>query len=210
MKMRLITHTAPVASCLSASGNSRSIANKVAAGECAPGAALQARARHALRNRPVGKVHALGTWRDPAAHAQLGAALGKTLTPALRADFEWYQCRGAFFHNDAHYDERMFGIWCIVGPPAELVLPRAALRLAAGPGTIAVFDPYEVHGVLAPECGAYAADDYRDAEASVFVGFELDITAPIATAFGITPGEHGRVISSHTRIAASSGALDSG
>jgi len=37
-----------------------------------------------------------------------------------------------------------------------------------------------------------------------------DITAPIATAFGITPGVHGRMISSRTRIAATSGALDSG
>lgn len=209
--MRLITHTVPVASCLSASGNARSIAGKIACGECVPDATLQARAREAVLSEGVaGKVHALGTWREPKVHAQLGEMLGDLLAPALRADFEWYQCRGAFFHNDAHYDARLLGIWCIAGPPAELVFPRAALRLPAGPGSVSVFDPFEVHGVLAPNLSAYSADDYQDAEASVFLGFELDITPAIATAFGMEPGVHGGVISSRTRIAATSGALNNG
>ena len=209
--MRLIAHAAPTASGLSASGNARSIANKVAFGECASDQTLQARAHErVLGDAIAGKVHALGTWHEPSVHVRLKAALGALLAPALRPDFEWYQCRGAFFHNDAHYDARLFGIWGIAGPPAELVFPRAALRLDAGPGNIIVFDPFEVHGVLAPTCSAYAVDDYRDAEASVFLGFELDITPAIATAFGIEPGVHGRVISSQTRIAATNGALDGG
>lgn len=211
MTIRLVTHSAPAASCLSTSGNVRSIAGAMVFGECAPSATLTARAREiVLNDRIAGKVHALGLWREPTVHAQLGEMLGERLAPALRADFEWYQCRGAFFHNDAHYDARLFGIWCIVGPPAELVFPRAVLRLAAGPGSIAVFDPFEVHGVLAPTRRVYAADDYKDAEASVFLGFELDITPAIAAAFGIEPGAPGRMISSRTRIAATSGVLDSG
>ena len=211
MTLRLIAHTAPTARGLSASGTMRSIASKVAFGECASNAKLQTRAHElVLSDGIAGKVHALGTWREPSVHAELGAALGALLAPALRPDFEWYQCRGAFFHNDAHYDARLFGIWCIAGPPAELVFPRAALRLAAGPGSISVFDPFEVHGVLAPNLSAYSADDYEDAEASVFLGFELDITPPLAAAFGIEPGVHGGVISSGTRIAATSGALDRG
>jgi len=75
-----------------------------------------------------------------------------------------------------------------------------------------VFDPFEVHGVLAPDRSVYAEDDYRTAEPSVFIGFELDITPAIAIAFAIEPdeqGQPGRVISSRTRIAADSGALDS-
>ena len=212
MTMRLIPHTAPTASGLSASGHARSIANKVAFGECASNATatLQTRAHELVVTDSIaGKVHALGTWREPSVHAHLETILGALLAPALRSDLEWYQCRGAFFHNDAHYDARLFGIWCIAGPPAELVFPRAAIRLAAGPGSISVFDPFEVHGVLAPNLCAYSADDYSDAEVSVFLGFELDITPAIAAAFGINSGMHGRLISSHTRIAATSGALDS-
>ncbi len=162
-----------------------------------------------LNDGIAGKVHALGTWREPAVRGQLGESLGALLAPALRADFEWYQCRGAFFHNDAHYDARLFGIWCIAGPLAELVFPRAGIRLTAGPGSITIFDPFEVHGVLAPACSVYSPDDYQDAEASVFLGFEIDITPAVAEAFGIAPGVHGRAISSRTRIAATSGALDS-
>ena len=207
--MRFVAHTAPPASCVSASGNARSIATKLAFGECLPDATLHAQARERVRNDGViGKVIVLGAWREPAVRAHLSAALGALLAPALRPDFEWYQSRGAFFHNDAHYDARLFGVWCIAGPPAAIVFPRAALRLAGGPGSIAVFDPFEVHGVLAPERDFYSADHYQDAEASVFLGFELDITQAIAGAFGIDPAANGRVISSRTRIAADSGALD--
>ena len=102
------------------------------------------------------------------ASRQLAEALGTRLGAALRLDFEWYYCRGAFFHNDAHYDARLFGVWCIEGPPMQLVFPRAALRLAIAPTSVVVFDPFEVHGVLAPGCDTYAANDYLSAEASVF------------------------------------------
>ncbi len=78
----------------------------------------------------VGKVHAAGVWRDAAVHRHLAQALGTRLASALRTDFEWYHCRGAFFHNDAHYDARLFGVWCIEGPPMQLVFPRAAVRIA--------------------------------------------------------------------------------
>ena len=209
--MRLIAHAAPAASCLHASGNIRSIANKVAFGECTAEATLVARARSVmLSDVSAGKVHTLGTLREPKIHAQLGASLGALLMPALRPDLEWYQCRGAFFHNDAHYDARLFGIWCIVGPPARARLSRGRRCVwLRGPGSIAVFDPFEVHGILAPQCAAYVADDYEDAEASIFLGFELDITPAIAAAFGIKPGAEGRVISTRTRIAADTGAFDS-
>lgn len=207
--LRFVRHAAPPASCVSAAGSARAIATLLGFGERAPDETLLAHARTLVRNDGgVGKVDALGTWRDPVVLDQLSAVLG-TLGPALRPDFEWYQCRGAFFHNDAHYDERLFGIWCIVGPRADIVFPRAGVRLACGPGSIAVFDPFEVHGVLAPDHSAYSADDYLDAEPSVFLGFELDITPALAAAFGVTAAISGRVISSRTRIAATSGALDS-
>ncbi len=208
--MRLIAHAAPAASSLSAAGNSRSIANAIAAGECVPNEALRASAREiAGRDSGVGKVHAGGTWRERAVHALLAESLGASLGLALREDFEWYYCRGAFFHNDAHYDARLFGVWYIDGPPIEIVFPRAALRIAAAPSSIVVFDPFEVHGVLAPGCSTYAASDYRDADASVLMGFELDITVAISDAFGICDGTRGQMISSRTRIDAISGAIES-
>ena len=207
--MQWISHQAPVASCLSANGVVRSIAKAVAAGVCVPDATLQARAREvATRGGAAGKVHAGGSWQESAVHQQLAEALGTRLGPALRPDFEWYYCRGAFFHNDAHYHARLFGVWCIEGPPVQLVFPRAALRLAVGPASVVVFDPFEVHGVLTPGCMTYSASDYQGAEASAFVGFELDITPTVADAFDIEDDASGPVISSRTRIDAISGAIE--
>jgi hypothetical protein len=208
--MQWISHAAPVASGLSAAGVARSIARAIAFGESTPDAALFAHAQAIEGNdSAVGKVHAAGTWRGPAVHTQLAAALGAPLGRALQADFEWYYCRGAFFHNDAHYDAQLFGVWCISGPPIELVFPRAAVRVAAGSGTLVVFDPFEIHGVLAPGHSTYAAADYQGADASVFLGFELGITPAIAEAFGIRSGVSGHLISSRTRISAASGTIES-
>ncbi len=208
--MQWISHAAPAAAGLSAAGVARSIARAIAFGEITPDAMLLAHARNiGGGDVAVGKVHAGGTWQQPAVRTQLAEALGAPLGPALRADFEWYYCRGAFFHNDAHYDARLFGAWCIDGPPIDLVFPRAAVRVAAGPGVIVVFDPFEIHGVLAPGCSTYAATDYQSADASVFLGFELGITPAIADAFDIRPGVDGRLISSRTRICAASGAIES-
>ena len=208
MAMQWSSHAAPVASGLSAAGIARSIARAIAFGECTPDAALFTHAQSiGGGDSAVGKVHAAGTWHAPAVHAQLAAALGTPLGSALKADFEWYYCRGAFFHNDAHYDARLFGVWYIAGPPIELVFPRAAVRVAAAPGTIVVFDPFEIHGVLASGCSIYAATDYQGAGASVFLGFELGITPAIAEAFGIRSDVSGHMISSRTRISAASGTI---
>ena len=151
---RWISHAAPVSSCLSANGSCaldresrrgwrvhcliqrcRSVRAK---SRMAP-----ARSAKCTRVVPGGTLPCIGT---------LAEALGTRLGAALRMDFEWYYCRGAFFHNDAHYDARLFGVWCIEGPPMQLVFPRAALRLAVAPTSVVIFDPFEVHGVLAPGC----------------------------------------------------------
>jgi hypothetical protein len=208
--MRCISHDAPIASALSAAGAARLIARTIAAGQSAPDEALSQRA-HAIA-RPAGavtgKVHALGAWHDRAVHAQLAETLGTPLGAALRPHFEWYSCRGAFFHNDAHYDARLFGVWCIAGPAMDLVFPRAAVRLAIRPGHFVVFDPFEVHGVLIPEAEVYNSSDYHDAATSMFLGFELDITPSVADAFGIRVGAQGYVISSRSRINAVNGAIE--
>jgi hypothetical protein len=207
MKVHWVAHRAPVASCLGADGSARAIADKFAFCQRKPDGALVGRARAiGTDDGPVGRVRSMGTWHDAAVHAQLAAALGE-LSGALRSGFEWYQCRGAFFHNDAHYDGRLFGVWCVVGPPAELVFPRAGIRLAAAPGAVAVFDPFEVHGVLVPGRATYSPDDYVHAEPSIFVGFELDLTPAVAEAFGIKGVLGGDIISSQTRVCPASGQL---
>lgn len=207
--MQWIAHAAPVASGLSAAGIARSIAGVIAVGMRVPDAELRARATGIEHNEgAVGKVHARGVWRDSAIHAQLSETLGMELGFALRAEFEWYCCRGAFFHNDAHYDARLFGVWYIAGPAMELVFPRAAVRLGVIPGSIVVFDPFEVHGVLTPGARTYVASDYQGAHTSVFLGFELDLTPAVAYAFGIRGGAQGQIISSQTRISAASGVLE--
>lgn len=186
----------------------RSIAGSIAHGERVPDATLEQRAHETrVEDDVAGRVHGCGSWRDPRTHAQLADSLGAPLSTALRDDFEWYQCRGAFFHNDAHYDARVFGVWCIAGTSAEIVFPRVKVRLPANVGSIVVFDPFEVHGVLAPGRSTYAADDYEKTEASIFLGFELDVTSEVAQLFGISSGVDGSVISSRTRISATSGEL---
>ena len=100
-----------------------------------------------------------------------------------------------------------FGVWCIAGPPIELVFPRAAVR-SPPVWDLVVFDPFEIHGVLAPGCSTYAATDYQGADASVFLGFELGITPTVADAFDIHSDLSGQVISSRTRISAASGTIE--
>lgn len=207
--MQLITTTAPAAIGRSAAGIGRSIARAVSVGERTAGARLRTLALDiARREAPAGKVHSAGTWECPTTHTQLADALGSPLGPALRPGFEWYYCRGAFFHNDAHYDARLFGVWCVASPPMELVFPRMGVRVAVAPGSIVVFDPFEVHGVLAPGHTEYAASNYQRSDMSVFVGFELDIAPAIAELFGMHGRiDHGVVISSQTRIDAASGKI---
>lgn len=207
--MRCISYDAPIASGLSAAGAARSIARTIAVGEHAPDDSLRRRARAIAPAKAItGKVHALGAWRDPVVHAQLSEALGTPLGAALRPDFEWYGCRGAFFHNDAHYDARLFGVWCVAGPAMDLVFPRVAVRLPIRAAHIIVFDPFEVHGLLTPEANVYNSSDYQGAASSVFLGFELDITPAVAAAFGIHAAAQGYVISSRTRINANDGTIE--
>ncbi len=207
--MQFIAHTASTLSCFDASGSTRSIASKIAFNCCLPDDSLEARANEERHAADAGRVYSSGVWRDAGAQRRLVDALGPALAGGLHDDFEWYRCRGAFFHNDAHYDNRLFGVWCISGPPADLVFPRASLRIDITPGNIAVFDPFEVHGILLRDATHFSATDYEAVAATVLLGFELDLTAEIAAAFGIAAGINGPMISSRTRISAATGAFDS-
>jgi len=208
--LQFIKHSSAAITCLEVSGTARSIADRIAHGFHCPDDNVRALALGVVANdaRP-GKVHSLGTWRDADIQAHLASLLEPPLAAALRPQFEWYQCRGAYFHNDAHYEQTLFGIWCVMGAPAELVFPRADLRVGAGPGDIAVFDPFEVHGLLAPGCHTYCADVYEGTVPNIYVGFEIAFTPEVAALFNTRSSyAAGPVISSSTRIAAVDGRIE--
>jgi len=187
----------------------RPVATRVAHGFRAPDAALAARAAALAPELAVGRVCTAGAWGDAAVHAALADALDAPLRPALRRGFEWHLCRGALFHTDAHYGDVLFGVWCAAGPAMDLVFPRAGIRIASRPGTIAIFDPFEVHGVLRPGADEYRAEDYASAAISAFVGFELAMDDAVRERFGIADGvSDARIVSSNTRVAAATGAFE--
>lgn len=204
MSLTPIVHGASPINAATPSGRLRGVAGAVAHGFATPPVlALPAGVRLI-----TGRVTSAGTWHDANVSAALQHLLGTELAPALRPSFEWYLCRGAFFHNDAHFDDVLFGVWCVAGPAAEVFFPRAGVRCEASPGHAVLFDPFEVHGVLAPGRRHYAVDDYADAAPSVFVGFELQLDAAVAAAFHVGQPADARTLSSGTRISAVTGAFE--
>lgn len=210
--MKLLRHHAPVLACEAAAHAVRSCAEAVLHGELAPWAQLHHRARQALDRadgEPPGRVISAGSWRDDMTFERLAAALPAQLGSSLLAGFEWYTCRGAFFHTDAHYGDVLFGAWCVLGPPRELVFSRLATRLPAGPAALTVFDPFEPHAVLRPGVAGYSHEDYVDGAPSVYLGFELALSPHVRQSFGIGPAPAGgATLSSRNRVNAETGALD--
>lgn len=162
----------------------------------------------AVADCTVGRVHGAGKWADPLVQAALAEALDAIPPAALKQTFEWYLCRGAHFHTDAHFSDVLFGVWYVAGPPVDVVFARARLRVPARPGSILAFDPFEVHGVLRPGASEYRAEDYGAEEPSIFAGFEIGLEPAVRTAFDVTEAPGARLISSSTRIAATTGAYE--
>jgi hypothetical protein len=155
-----------------------------------------------------GRVHSLGEFTDGASHRLLAATLPADCALRLRERFEWYTCRGAGFHNDAHYADVLFGAWCIAGPPREIVFPRAMRRIPAEIGDVVIFDPFEPHAVLDPGQDRYARERYEGAAPSLFIGFEIELDAAAIQAFGIDQAPSTGVnLSSSVPINAETGAL---
>jgi hypothetical protein len=153
-----------------------------------------------------GRVHSLGRFEDAGLRAALANALPAALAGSLRPGFEWYACRGAFFHNDAHYEGVLFGAWCVGGPPREIVFARAGVRMPAAPGDWVAFDPFEPHAVLDPGAQRYRREQYDSAPASLFIGFELGLDDRVRAAFGIgVPPPGAPVLSSRVAINAETG-----
>lgn len=158
--------------------------------------------------RTPGRVHGLGDLLDPGVHAALLAQLPPGKGLRLRERFEWYACRGAGFHTDAHYGGVLFGAWCVAGPKREIVFSRSGLRVGAAVGELVVFDPFEPHAVLDPGQARYAREHFERAPVSLFLGFEIDLDAAARVAFGIgAPPAGGAILSSAVAVNAETGAL---
>jgi hypothetical protein len=183
----------------------RCSAQRVLAGRQAPSGIPLADPPAALA---PGRVHALGRFAADVVRSALVSTLPLALHKSLRTEFEWYACRGAFFHNDAHYGAVLFGAWCVAGPPRVLAFARAGLRVRAAPGDWVVFDPFEPHAVLDPGAQRYERARYEDSPASVFIGFELELDQATRATFGIgTAPAGGPVLASNVAVNAETGAL---
>ncbi|GAB4464607.1 MAG: hypothetical protein OHK0044_02260 [Burkholderiaceae bacterium] len=195
--------------CVSSDGARRSSTTRLLTGSLALPPALLAGAQVAPFDEvSPGRVVSGGTFEQPSAHAALAAALGPTLAAGLRRRFEWYVCRGAFFHTDAHFAGVLFGAWCVAGPPREVVFSRLGLRVAAAPGDWLVFDPFEPHAVLDPHAPTYERARYAAARPSVFAGFEIELSEAARAAFAVADHAQGVELSSSTRINAETGAIE--
>jgi len=191
-------------------GAGRSLARAVWHGRATPPEPLRTRAGSLAEHTPPvpGRVHGLGRFEDEAARRALGASLPRELAAALRPQFEWYGCRGAGFHTDAHYEAVLFGAWYLAGPPRDLVFAPAGPNLRCEVADFVVFDPFQPHAVLDPGCSRYDREHYAQAPASLFLGFELELTVPVCERFGIGPAETGALaIGSATAVNAETGAI---
>jgi hypothetical protein len=192
-------------------GSSRSLARCIWTASASVPPALGRQAAQLAEQTPAspGRVHGLGHFQDEGARRVLNACLPAQLAAALRGQFEWYGCRGAGFHTDAHYPSVLFGAWHLAGPARDIVFADPWLRVACASGELVVFDPFQPHAVLDPGEERYRRDRYAEAAASVFLGFELELTAAVRQQFGIGPAEPGALsISSATAVNAETGRIE--
>jgi len=191
-------------------GGFRSLARYLWHAHRAGPAALERRAAQLAEEAPgsPGRVHDLGRFDDETARQALIGSLPDDFTHALRPQLQWYACRGAGFHTDAHYSNVLFGAWYLAGPPCNLVFADPTAQLACPIGELVVFDPFQPHAVLSLGQERYERDRYVAAAASVFLGFELELTAAVRRRFGIGEAESGAFsISSSTAVNAETGQI---
>lgn len=209
--MPFIECTAAVANCATQGLPARATAVRLWHAWLEPGAGARARAQAVaarLAGAAPGRVQSAGLFDDAALGTALRRALPNEVGAALRPRFEWYGCRGAFFHNDAHFGDVLFGVWCLAGPARDLVFARMARRVPVAVGAAVVFDPFEPHALLNRGAVRYEPADYEGAPVSVFLGFELALDAATRAAFGIDAPKPGApVLSSRVAVHAETGAL---
>jgi hypothetical protein len=197
------------ANCSGADGETRSLASCLWWGHRTPTRKLMAAATEVLARlgSPVGRVESGGTFEDGDVATELRQELPQLAAAFLRPRLEWYGCRGAFFHNDAHYAGVLFGVWSVSGPKRDLVFPRFGRRLPAHVGSIVVFDPFEPHAVLDATATSYRSEDYEAAAQNLFLGFEIELSAEVRAEFGIGPASaNGLMLSSRIAINPETGA----
>ncbi|HEX4584662.1 MAG TPA: hypothetical protein VH183_07520 [Burkholderiaceae bacterium] len=189
-------------------GPYRALARRIWHGRTQVPEPLVQRAEQLVQETPQtpGRVHPLGRFEDEEGWQALRRCLPEPLAASLSRQFEWYGCRGAGFHTDAHYDTVLFGAWYLAGPARDVVL--AGLQLPCEAGDVVVFDPFQPHAVLDPGHARYDRGHYAAAAASVFLAFEIELAAPVRERFGIGPAVPGAFsIGSATAVNAETGQI---
>jgi hypothetical protein len=207
---RFVELPVPPAIC-DAAGARRMSARRIWVDQVVPSVDLRTSANLIAERCPptAGRVHGIGEFEDEHVRRLLMQRRPGGRNLELRPRFEWYACRGACFHNDAHYSDVIFGAWCLAGPGREIVFPRARLRIRAEFGDLVMFDPFEPHAVLDPAQQRYERSRYEGSAPSVFVGLELTLDPATCRLFGIDallPAK-GDLLSSAVAINAETGAL---
>ncbi|HXF47077.1 MAG TPA: hypothetical protein VNK91_13255 [Burkholderiaceae bacterium] len=209
--MPFVDCAAVAANCVTHDRALRATAARLWHGRIEPDAAVRAKAQATaarLAEAAPGRVESGGSFEDAATAAVLKRALPSEIAAALKPRFEWYGCRGAFFHNDAHFGDVLFGVWCLAGPARDLVFARLKQRIPVAFGDVVVFDPFEPHAVLARGAARYQRADYVGEPINVFLGFELVLDAAVRAAFGIgAPVADALEVSSRVPVHAETGAL---
>jgi hypothetical protein len=155
-----------------------------------------------------GRVESRGRFENGPVLSALRSTLPQELRESLSGSFEWYACRGAFFHHDAHYADVLFGAWCVDGPPRDIVFARSGIRLSARPGIWVIFDPFEPHAVLDAGAVRYVREDYLGSPSNLFIGFELRLDGAVRRAFGVSAAPAGApLLASTVAVNAETGAL---
>ena len=153
--MQWISHAAPASSCLSANGVLRSIAKAVAVGACVPDrnvAEACARNRACTRARSA-KCMRVGTWRDPAVHRTACRSSRDAPRVLLCGRISSGTTAAApFFTTTRTTMPGFLASGALKARRCSLSFHALRCELAVAPASVVVFDPFEVHGVLAPGC----------------------------------------------------------
>jgi len=106
--------------------------------------------------------------------------------PELAAGDAILLAEGSLFHHDGDdYAENFFCVqWLGNGDPWDLLFPESGLRLPLLPGTVVLFDPCNVHGVVYREKDRFEQFGLGDQGVQPFTSLSLKMTPEYLHLFG--------------------------
>ena len=109
---------------------------------------------------------------------------GENFKDILGEDGQVLFCRGAKFHQDyENWASELFLSQYVDGPPMDLLIPLAGIRMTLEPGDIFCFDPAMPHALV--PVGADGSGLHDRIETSFIISLDLIMTPRIREAFGV-------------------------